>query len=151
MAEYETNIEDTETVSLREIVLSAWEMVDTDGAELQIQDSKELEAESTRLQQLFENLFANATNHGPDDVTIQVGTTDTGFYIEDTGPGIPKERREKVFEAGYTTESGNTGFGLNIVRQIVVGHGWEITVTDGENGGARFEISGPTFQPEIYN
>lgn len=150
MAKFETNIEGTEPVSLREVVLSAWEMVDTAGAELHIQDSKEIEAEPTRLQQLFENLFKNATTHGSVDVTIQVGTTETGFYVEDTGPGIPEERREKVFEAGYTTESENTGFGLNIVKQIVVGHGWDITITDGETDGARFAISGPTFQPETY-
>jgi signal transduction histidine kinase len=47
-----------------------------------------------------------------------------------------------VFESGYTTNREGTGFGLNIVSEIVAAHGWEIAVTDGEDGGARFEITG---------
>jgi signal transduction histidine kinase len=47
-----------------------------------------------------------------------------------------------VFEQGYSTADDGTGFGLSIVREIVEAHGWEITVTEGANGGARFEIAG---------
>jgi len=47
-----------------------------------------------------------------------------------------------VFEAGYSTEDGGTGFGLRIVRDIVEAHGWEIACTAAESGGARFEVTG---------
>jgi signal transduction histidine kinase len=63
-----------------------------------------------------------------------------GFYVEDTGPGIPEGEREYVFESGYTTASEGTGFGLAIVAEIVAAHGWGIEVTEGTDGGARFEI-----------
>ncbi|WP_321169083.1 sensor histidine kinase [Halorubrum sp. CBA1125] len=65
-----------------------------------------------------------------------------GFFIEDDGPGIPEETRDRVFEAGYTTAGEGTGYGLKIVNEIVVAHRWEITVTDSDEGGARFEITG---------
>jgi signal transduction histidine kinase len=73
-----------------------------------------------------------------------------GFYVEDDGPGIPPEEREKIFDAGYTNAENGTGLGLSIVREIVEAHGWNVTVTESVNGdggdstaaGARFEITG---------
>lgn len=65
-----------------------------------------------------------------------------GFYVADDGPGIPSDEREDVFDAGYSTTDNGTGFGLNIVQEIADAHGWEITITDSETGGARFEIAG---------
>jgi len=47
-----------------------------------------------------------------------------------------------VFEAGYSTASEGTGFGLAIVADIAAVHGWDVSVTDSESGGARFEITG---------
>jgi signal transduction histidine kinase len=47
-----------------------------------------------------------------------------------------------VFEAGYSTVTDGTGFGLSIVKDVVDAHGWDIRVTDGTNDGARFEITG---------
>jgi hypothetical protein len=46
-----------------------------------------------------------------------------------------------VFEPGFTTRSGGTGFGLAIVAEIVDAHGWNARVTESEAGGARFEIT----------
>jgi len=43
---------------------------------------------------------------------------------------------------GYSTSEEGTGFGLGIVTQIVEAHGWEIAVTESEQGGARFEFTG---------
>lgn len=68
-------------------------------------------------------------------------TDPAGFYVEDTGPGIPPGEREHVFESGYTTAAEGTGFGLAIVEGIATAHGWEIAATEGTDGGARFEIT----------
>jgi signal transduction histidine kinase len=76
---------------------------------------------------------------------VRVGTFDGGFYVEDDGPGIPKEKRETVLQAGYSSDADGTGFGLAIVKEIVEAHGWEIRVTESEEGGARFEIAGVDF------
>lgn len=144
-----SSITETKTIRLEDVAIAAWEMVETDGARLEIDDSKQLNADPSRLQQLFENLFRNAIEHGGEDVIITIGTTDSGFYIEDNGTGIPDEHIEKVFDPGYST-GGNMGYGLAIVKQIALGHGWDIEVEEGSEGGARFEITGITFQPHIY-
>jgi len=135
-------IDETERVSLAETAGSCWEMVDVADAELVVEGDLELASDPDRLQQLFENLFRNAVEHGGDDVTISVGPFDneSGFYIEDTGPGVPADDRDEIFESGYTTSRQGTGFGLSIVQEIVEAHGWTISVTTGAAGGARFEI-----------
>ena len=75
-------------------------------------------------------------------VTITVGVIDDrGFYLADDGPGIPDDERGQIFETGYSTAGSGAGIGLAIVKRIVDAHDWEITVTDSEAGGARFEIT----------
>ena len=84
---------------------------------------------------------------GDGGVTVRIGEITGeddgfGFYLEDDGPGIPDDERERVFEAGYTTAEDGTGFGLAIVEGIVEAHGWEIRQTASASGGARFEVTG---------
>ncbi|MFA9515601.1 ATP-binding protein [Halopenitus sp. H-Gu1] len=64
---------------------------------------------------------------------------------EDDGSGIADTDRENVFDAGFSTEDDGTGFGLSTVKRIVTAHGWEIGITDGSAGGARFTITGVAF------
>ncbi|ERH01727.1 MAG: histidine kinase-, DNA gyrase B-, and HSP90-like ATPase [Halonotius sp. J07HN6] len=63
------------------------------------------------------------------------------FFVEDDGPGVPEGRRESVFDAGETTRTDGTGFGLSIVKQITEAHGWEVELTESFDGGARFEFT----------
>jgi PAS domain S-box-containing protein len=145
------DIDSEEAVSLGDAVSSMWELVaeSAEGATLSYVDedvaTEQLTADYNRLRQLVENLFRNAIEHGGDDVIVTVGRTKDGFYIEDDGPGIPPDSRDEVFDVGYSTSDGGTGFGLSIVNQIVEDHGWEIEVTEGAAGGARFEITGVGF------
>ena len=80
-----------------------------------------------------------------DGVTITVGDVEGGFYLEDDGPGIPGADRERVFEAGYSTSDGGTGFGLKIVADAARSQGWDVATTEGTDGGARFEVTGVEF------
>ncbi|MFC4449989.1 ATP-binding protein [Halorussus aquaticus] len=89
---------------------------------------------------LLENLFTNAVEHADGCVTVRVGGLPSGFYVEDDGPGIPEAEREQVFEAGYTTDG--IGFGLVFVAELADTYGWEYAITDGPDGGARFEFTG---------
>ena len=73
------------------------------------------------------------------------GDTLVGFYVVDDGPGIPEDRRSTVFEAGKTGKDGETGLGLTIVKRIAEAHSWKATVTEGKDGGARFEFKGVEF------
>lgn len=73
--------------------------------------------------------------------------TDVTLYVED-GPGIDPTNRESVFKSGHSTTESGTGFGLGIVNEVVEAHGWDIRVTEGDGGGARFEITGVEPIPE---
>lgn len=137
------SVDDPEEIELRSIVQDAWDTVDTKDCTLETPDEfPTFEADRSRLRQLLENLFRNSVTHAGDDVTITVGwlTDEYGFYVSDTGPGIPDEHKDELFDQGFTTDSEGTGFGLNIVKQIAEAHGWHIRIVDGEHGGARFEI-----------
>jgi len=98
--------------------------------------------------------LGSPVERGPQPVTIRIGelsvmhtatrtsTDETfGFFVEDDGPGIPPERREAVFEAGESSRDGGTGFGLSIVKRVAEAHGWEVSLTESFDGGARFEFT----------
>ena len=130
---------DTEPVALAAVAGEAWDDVRVQGAELVVETDRTVRANSVHLRHLFENLFKNSVEHGDEGVTIRVGDLETGFYVEDDGPGIPEDRRERVFDAGYTT--GGIGFGLAFVSRIVETYDWDCTVTEADGGGARFEFT----------
>ncbi|MFT4885712.1 MAG: PAS domain S-box-containing protein, partial [Natronomonas sp.] len=75
-------------------------------------------------------------------LTVTVGTTPDGFYVADDGRGIPADERERIFEEGHSTSSAGTGTGLTIIQRIARAHGWSVSCTGAESGGARFDISG---------
>ncbi len=145
---------DATNVSLDAVVRQAWTNVETRSATLTVEDEGiDVLADEFRLQELFENLFRNAVEHVGDGVTVTVGplwdggrTSDeqraVGFFVEDDGPGIPRNRKESVLEAGSTTATDGTGYGLYIVSEIAAAHDWGLEVDDGRDGGARFEITG---------
>ncbi|MFC7043256.1 ATP-binding protein [Halonotius sp. GCM10025705] len=157
-----------ESVSLPAVAADAWDGVATDDAALAVPATDSIVADRSRLRQLLENLFRNSIEHGsPGDrsqavdaepavddtepavddvdhdaaVTVRVGDLPDGFYVEDNGPGIDPDDRETVFEPGYTTHDEGTGFGLRIVRTVAAAHDWDVSVTDGTAGGARFVFS----------
>jgi len=129
-------------VELAATAKQCWQNVATERATLVIETDQLINADQSRLQQLFENLVRNAIDHGSDDVTVTVGDlpNDRGFYIEDDGPGMSEEVQQQAFQSGYSTADDGTGFGLTIVQEIVEAHGWDIRVTEDESDGARFEI-----------
>ncbi|WP_136718188.1 histidine kinase N-terminal 7TM domain-containing protein [Halorientalis salina] len=135
-------VDERTRVRLRSLARRAWDNVETTDAELRVTGDREFEADEQRLLRVFENLFRNALEHGRDDATVTVGPTEEGFYVADDGQGIPDEHGNEVFEDGFTTNEDGTGFGLSIVQNIVEAHGWEISVTDSESRGARFEVTG---------
>ncbi|MFW6018924.1 MAG: PAS domain S-box protein, partial [Halapricum sp.] len=132
---------DVQPISLGKAVRSAWTGLESGAATLETRSDVTIQADETALKRLLENLLKNSLDHGGDEVAVTVGSLLNGFYVEDDGPGIPEDERERVFEAGYTTSDDGSGFGLASVRQIAIAHGWEITATEGDDGGARFEVT----------
>jgi PAS domain S-box-containing protein len=154
-----TGMEETETerVSVPDLTSNCWDILNTRGATLTVEGDFAIAGDRSRVQQLFENLFRNAIEHGGLSPSIRVGPLEEihvttraksesnyiGFYVEDDGPGIPSEKRDEIFAAGKTFDDG-TGYGLAIVQKIVDAHDWTITVTESTADGARFEITGVT-------
>jgi PAS domain S-box-containing protein len=139
-----TDLEDTSACELGAVAREAWEYVGTEDAELRVDtDTPTIEGDRSFLTELFENLFRNAVVHGGDDVSVSVGQlTDTaGFYVADDGDGIPPEKRDSVFEYGYTSSTEGTGFGLSIVTDLADAHGWSVDLTESASGGACFEFA----------
>ncbi|WP_121823604.1 histidine kinase N-terminal 7TM domain-containing protein [Halostella salina] len=136
---------DVEAVEFEAVVREAWRTVESPSGSLTVESTATIEADRDRLRQLLENLLSNAVEHGAGEtepVSITAGVLSNGFYVADDGPGIPESDADAAFERGFTTGSDTTGLGLAIVRRIVDGHGWVVEMTESEDGGARFEITG---------
>ena len=138
------SVGDTEPVGLAPLARETWEGIDGDAdAALRVEgDLGSVDADESRLRELFENLFRNAVDHAGAGVAVTAGPLDdrAGFYVADDGPGIPSDDRDQVFSRGFTTASDGTGFGLAIVRDIAEAHGWTVSVHEAAGGGARFEV-----------
>ncbi|WP_135365057.1 hybrid sensor histidine kinase/response regulator [Halosimplex halophilum] len=130
-------VESTDPVDLERVARTSWATVATGDATLRVAGARVIAADESRLRQLFENLFRNAVEHAGDDATVRVGVLDDepGFFVADDGPGIPPDRRDRVFESGFSTASGGTGLGLSIVAQTADAHGWDVRVTDADRDG----------------
>nr|WP_282594248.1 PAS domain S-box protein [Halorientalis brevis] len=133
-------VDETEPVSLATVAGDAWEHVDAPTGELTIDADGRLDADPQRLLQAFENLFRNSLEHAGPDVSLRVGTTPSGFFVADDGPGIPADERDAVFEYGYSTTETGTGLGLAIVEEVFSAHGWDVRLTESDAGGVRFEV-----------
>jgi signal transduction histidine kinase len=100
----------------------------------------------SRMKLMFFNLITNALEAMPGGGEVRIGATRTRDYvlvaIEDTGPGIPNEIRDKVFEPFVTAGKENgLGLGLALSRQTMLDHGGDIWIEPAH--GARFVICLP--------
>ncbi|MDJ1430608.1 HAMP domain-containing sensor histidine kinase [Halostagnicola sp. A-GB9-2] len=126
-------------VALADVATNAWAQTPTADASLEVESSRSFVADETLLAQVFENLFCNAVEHGGSSVTIWVGTTEDGIYVEDDGPGIRPAKRTQLQKRDVSHDA-KTGFGLEIIRAIAIAHGWSFSITDGRADGTRIEI-----------
>ncbi len=118
-----------------------------------------LRADPDRLAQALRNLVGNAIEHTAADRGLVRMRVETGarerlrFLVEDDGPGIPVDQRERVFHRFHRTDSardrasGGTGLGLAIVRAIADAHGGAASAGESPEGGARLELELPGFTP----
>lgn len=128
---------------LEEVLERAWADVETTAARLEtaLDGARVVHADAETLALAFENLFANAVVHNDGPVTVTVGTTERGLYVEDDGQGIDADTTD-VFDHGFTTREEAAGFGLSIVEETVTAHGWDLELAERDDG-TRFEIHGP--------
>jgi len=133
---------ETEPVALGDAAEAAWSTAGDGTASLSLEAPPTVSADPERLRALLENLFRNAVEHGGHGVTVTLGALADrpGFFVSDDGAGLGAVDPERLFDYGYTTDDGGTGFGLSIVADIARAHGWSVAAGDSEHGGARFEV-----------
>ena len=144
-----------ETMSLRAVVEDAVSAVTPLAARRQIavsmsgdpSDPLEIDGDRIRLGQVVTNVLANAVRHTPPGgaITVEVGRVSgpAVVTIDDTGPGIDGDP-ERVFDRfARAADTGGSGLGLTIARQLVTAHGGTITAGRAPTGGARFVIHLP--------
>lgn len=111
-----------------------------------------LDADAVQLERLLQNLLQNAvealaeTPSAPRRITIRtaIGASRTiEIEVRDTGPGVPQEIADSVFESFVTGKTNGLGLGLAISRTIVKSHGGQLSWTPNPNGGASFTVSLP--------
>ena len=100
---------------------------------------------------LVRNLVDNAARHASTAISVELAEAGGRvlFAVDDDGDGIPEGERERVFDRfvrlddARARESGGSGLGLSIVREIASQHGGAVTAAQGTLGGARFEVRLP--------
>jgi signal transduction histidine kinase len=115
-------------------------------------DSGDLECDPDLLHQALTNLIRNAADAVADNEDgrprrISLGFMSSGdtleLVVEDTGPGMPEEVRQRMFNPFFTTRHAGTGLGLAIVHRIIDAHGGRIQVSNIPAGGARIAVVMP--------
>jgi signal transduction histidine kinase len=105
-----------------------------------------------RLRQVFVNLGLNALEAVKDGGVVRVSSrladgpeanAAVEIVVDDDGPGVPQETRDRIFEPFFTTKAKGSGLGLSIVHAIVTQHAGRLWVEESPEGGARFVVSLP--------
>jgi two-component system OmpR family sensor kinase len=150
----------TQPVELPRFVRELWDgmsLLAERRFELGLVSGGTLRADPDRLAQALRNLIGNAIEHTAEreglvrlHAEARAGGR-IGFVVEDDGPGIDPDQRERVFERFHRTDaardraSGGTGLGLAIVRAIAEAHGGRVAVAQARTGGVRIELELPGF------
>jgi signal transduction histidine kinase len=108
---------------------------------------KDIPCDSEQLEQVFANIALNGAQSMAGEGELLVSTRRNGRWVEiafrDTGPGIPPEQRERIFEPLYTGKRKGTGLGLSIASRIVEAHQGFIQVASDARSWTIFTISLP--------
>lgn len=116
----------------------------------QIPDNVMIVASHNAMEQVLLNICKNALQAMPDGGELRMEARQVRdqavVTITDTGPGIPAEERERIFEPFHTTRPRGTGLGLAVCRKIVEEHGGTVTADSEPGRGARFTVILPAVQ-----
>lgn len=113
--------------------------------------------DTDRLTQVLSNLLGNALGHTPagGTVTVRAGRDGSMGFVDvtDTGPGVPPEEVDRIFERfhrGSAARSGRAGrgIGLTIARSLARAHGGDVEVVAGRGTGATFRLTVPLAEPD---
>lgn len=141
------------SVDLSSLLQSVCDDLTDSGGKVSFEDPGRLPywSQPIALRRAFTNLIGNAVKYGMEaEVTVPtVGKRGVVVEIADRGPGIPADKRERVFapffrlEGSRSRETGGNGLGLSVARSIVRRHGGDISLHDREGGGLLVRVRLP--------
>jgi signal transduction histidine kinase len=139
-------------VLLREIVVRSTTRYATLTVQLHAEHDVVVDADPTRLTQVFDNLLSNAVKYAPGSpvsITLKNSNDTCNIYVEDQGPGIAPQHLEHLFDRFYRVPDSSvtthgTGLGLFICKEIIRAHGGDITVSSDVSKGTTFTINLPS-------
>jgi signal transduction histidine kinase/CheY-like chemotaxis protein len=101
-------------------------------------------AVNSQIQQIFFNLILNSFDVMPGGGVLYVRAQNVErgveLQFEDSGPGIPEDLRNNIFEPFYSTKDGGTGLGLTVSYNIITAHGGTLDLVKGKGSGACFRL-----------
>jgi signal transduction histidine kinase len=126
--------------SMAHLALAAGRTIALTGANRQVT----VVGNAAAIADALRNLIENALAHTPPGTEVVVEVDPTGVIsVQDSGPGVPEEDRERIFERfwrGKGVRADGAGLGLAIVMEIVRAHGASVTVSNRIPRGARFDV-----------
>lgn len=143
--------------ALRRVIADAFVLVQERNIDIELNapDSVTIDGDDEQLQILMRNLIDNALRYTPECGRVRAEIVDNQIYcrliIEDSGPGILKQERERVFQRFYRGQPGEqpgNGLGLAIVKNIAAQHHATVALSESPHGGLRVEVRFPTACPE---
>jgi two-component system phosphate regulon sensor histidine kinase PhoR len=165
--DYNNTIMDIRPIKAREAMIEAWKAcmpaAESKGVTIEdglASDDPVVQADFDQLVQVFRNLLENAVKYSPLEGKIGVFSNLEGgkvtISVSDSGPGIPKQDRQRIFERFFRVErhrvkeTGSTGLGLAICRHIIRNHGgtiWVESPAEGMSAGSTFFFTLPPAPP----
>jgi len=145
-----------EEVDMEQLVEQAYETFSDEARRraidysVDVRDRPVIVSDGDRVLQIVDNLLSNAFRATPDGgrITLELQRENGQIHVavEDTGPGIPLEKRERLFRA-FVSEAGGTGLGLTIARELSSALGGRIDLDSEVGRGSRFELVLPSSSP----
>ncbi len=148
------------TLRLQEVVNSALREVEPEvrrkGLSLEqrsVGSTIAIRGDRLQLEQLVIELVSNAMEHSSSGQSIEVrcdrpvGNGTAEIIVQDSGEGVPKEAKARLFDLFYTTKPHGTGIGLATVKRIARLHGGDVVLADSSRG-AKFVVSIPTVEED---
>lgn len=119
------------------------------GAEVAVvvDEGLSVDGDPVRLRQIVDNLIANALIHGGSEVTVRASRSEGAVHVvvSDTGPGIPPDQLDSIFDAGVRldADTSGSGLGLALARAIAQAHGGSLVAQSAPGQGAAFTLALP--------
>lgn len=139
----DTNFETVDLASLvRQVVADLAPIVIAQGCKIEVKVVRRgvCRGDPAALERVISNLIQNAVHHGGKSVLVRINGAIV--EVEDDGPGIPPDERERVFEPFHRLHprQSGTGLGLNLVKEVINRHEGQVSILEGALGGALIRI-----------